>query len=136
MADELKAFEREDRYIVVKRKTMHSEHEMELCAFLTERNIATVECVVVESDWPEYETVWQMIEARVTGNARAAIAATGLVEEVERLRGVMEQAHDTLDQVLDDMRDDGLSVCRAVKQEIQETFETVAKALAEKPDAD
>ncbi len=68
--------------------------------------------------------------------ASAAIAATGLVEEVERLRGVMEQAHDTLDQVLDDMRDDGLSVCRAVKQEIQETFETVAKALAEKPDAD
>nr|CAK6606230.1 unknown function [Klebsiella phage vB_Ko_K4PH164] len=25
------------------------------------------ECVVVEHDWPEYETVWQMIEDRVDG---------------------------------------------------------------------
>lgn len=24
-------------------------------------------CVVVESDWPEYEVVWGMIEARVSG---------------------------------------------------------------------
>lgn len=26
-----------------------------------------LDCVVVESDWPEYETVWGMIEKRVDG---------------------------------------------------------------------
>lgn len=25
----------------------------------------TLECVVVESDWPEYETVWKLIKTRV-----------------------------------------------------------------------
>lgn len=26
-----------------------------------------LDCVVVESDWPEYEPTWRAIEARVTG---------------------------------------------------------------------
>lgn len=26
-----------------------------------------MECVIVESDWPEYEPTWKAIEARVTG---------------------------------------------------------------------
>lgn len=26
-----------------------------------------MDCVVVESDWPEYEPTWRAIEARVTG---------------------------------------------------------------------
>jgi hypothetical protein len=26
-----------------------------------------LECVVIESDWPEYELVWDMIESRMTG---------------------------------------------------------------------
>jgi len=50
---------------------MHSEQEMELRAFLAERNINIVDGAVVESDWPEYETVWQMIEARCNGQAAA-----------------------------------------------------------------
>lgn len=28
---------------------------------------AELECVVVEADWPEYESTWRAIEARVTG---------------------------------------------------------------------
>lgn len=66
------AFEREDRYIVIKRKDLNVvpfaalqsflEHLRALDSFLPRR-----ECVVVESDWPEYETVWAMIEARVNG---------------------------------------------------------------------
>jgi hypothetical protein len=31
-----------------------------------------LKCVVVESDWPEYETVFRMIEARVTGQSLRA----------------------------------------------------------------
>ena len=35
-------------------------------------------CVVVEDDWPEYETVWKMIEARVDGKASPAKRSRGL----------------------------------------------------------
>jgi len=31
------------------------------------RGAPALECVVVESDWPEYEPVWDMIQARVEG---------------------------------------------------------------------
>lgn len=64
---------REDRYIVIKRKDLdkikdkisyelgYFEAVLEL---LPERQY-----VVVESDWPEYETVWKMIEDRVDGSS-------------------------------------------------------------------
>lgn len=57
-------FEREDRFIVIKRKHLSPAREEALRQYLTDDAIATVECVVVESDWPEYETVWRMIEDR------------------------------------------------------------------------
>lgn len=66
--DELKTpFVREERYIVVKLKHLSPEQEDDLRAFLRMRRIATIESAVIESDWPEYEPVWAMIEARVTG---------------------------------------------------------------------
>ena len=67
---------RENRYYVLKRT------DLEVC--LTEDEINTLnvlgrkvanhrhnrkapefECVVIESDWPEYEPVWDMIEKRM-----------------------------------------------------------------------
>lgn len=66
-------FQREERYIVVKRKQLDEETEAELRRFLQIQSIPTVECVIVESDWPEYETVWKMIEDRVTGNTRTEL---------------------------------------------------------------
>lgn len=65
-------FQREDRYIVIKRKHLTATQEMSIRAYMERLNIRTVECVVVESDWPEYETVWSMIEARVAGAALSA----------------------------------------------------------------
>src|SRR5438045_1552616 len=65
-------FKREERYIVVKlsrlpfREKMEPRLRSEITRYAGED--ALVECVVVESDWPEYETVWQMIEARCTGH--------------------------------------------------------------------
>ena len=63
------AFEREERYIVIKRKYLSEQQERDLREGMRLRGIGTVECVVVESDWPEYETVWKMIEDRVTGRS-------------------------------------------------------------------
>jgi hypothetical protein len=88
-------FNREDRYIVIKRKdlnavpfaALHSflEHLRSLDSFLPRR-----EFVVVESDWPECEQVWRMIEARVTGRPsdfdRLEAEAQALREEVAALR--------------------------------------------------
>lgn len=71
-ADELERearepFQREERYIVVKRKHLTAARETALREHMCGMGISTVECAVVESDWPEYELVWQMIEARVMG---------------------------------------------------------------------
>jgi hypothetical protein len=65
-------FHREDRYIVIKHKDLgnvpvaYREHLVRPI-FALQAHLPVRECVVVESDWPEYETVWRMIEARVTG---------------------------------------------------------------------
>ena len=68
-------FQREDRYIVFKTSDLgnslkgdeirrlareYAEHRQRL-------RKKPLECVVVESDWPEYEPTWKAIEARVTG---------------------------------------------------------------------
>lgn len=59
------AFEREDRYIVIKRKYLRQDQEEMLLSWLRTQGVAQVpKAVVVEGDWPEYETVWQMIEDR------------------------------------------------------------------------
>ena len=60
-------FKRENRYIVIKRKRLSSETEEALYDFLEAEGIQTVECVVIESDWPEYETVWGLIQDRCNG---------------------------------------------------------------------
>ncbi|HBZ94935.1 MAG TPA: hypothetical protein DEO91_14945 [Pseudomonas sp.] len=67
-----KQFEREDRYIVIKRSDLAKvpvnyrkalvDPLVHLQAHLPRR-----ECLVIESDWPEYPVAWQMIEARMTG---------------------------------------------------------------------
>ena len=60
-------FKREVRYIVIKKKHLDEETAADLQDFLESWQIPTVECVVVERHWPEYELVWSMIESRVTG---------------------------------------------------------------------
>lgn len=71
-------FERESRYVVLKRTDLHAHAPV---AGLTALDTITaaveagragegkppLHCVVVESDWPEYELVWGLIQARVTG---------------------------------------------------------------------
>ncbi len=60
-------FKREWRYIVVKRKHITAEQEIELIKLIDSFNLPNLKAAVVESDWPEYETVWNMIEDRCNG---------------------------------------------------------------------
>ena len=70
-------FEREERYLVfkladVEKDFFPSEISQLLRLYETQQNRRKqrgkppLECVVVESDWPEYDLVWDMIESRMT----------------------------------------------------------------------
>lgn len=72
-------FKRENRYIVIKRKDLALlspiDHDLVLSnlqfidSILCGWDVPKRECLVLESDWPEYEPAWASIEARMTGKA-------------------------------------------------------------------
>lgn len=75
------AFERERRYTVIKNvDAMESLSQEEqdylhyLCEkvaeYRTECGRVPLQCVVVESDWPEYEPTWAAIQARVEADSQ------------------------------------------------------------------
>lgn len=73
------AFQREDRYIVIKRKDLEkvpTAYRKDLVDPLPwlQTHLPRREFLVIESDWPEYELVWRMIEARVGGASAQSIA--------------------------------------------------------------
>ncbi len=108
-------FNREERYIVFKISDLgnslkgdeirrlareYAEHRQRL-------RKKPLECVVVESDWPEYEPTWKAIEARVTGAQPAPIIPEGWKPIPEK--------HPTFDLV--DLRlADGSVLCGCVPQ--------------------
>lgn len=72
-------FVKEDRYIVIKKSDSQmylSNEEQKLLAELNEKVQEArkrggkdhLSVVVVESDWPEYEGVWDAISRRIGGN--------------------------------------------------------------------
>lgn len=72
---------REDRYVVLKRSDIQDALTLdeifdldELCfkiaARRDDKGKPPLSCVVVESDWPEYEPTWQAIERRVGAEER------------------------------------------------------------------
>lgn len=80
-------FEREDRYIVIKRSDLkllspvdsdlaHSYLEGVL-SIMDEWNCPAREYLVIESDWPEYLQAWRSIEARMTGALPITFRADG-----------------------------------------------------------
>ena len=89
---------RENRYIVIKladieagrktgRITHNDQFQLEAAAATLEASRADhgkapLECVVVESDWPEYEHVWELIRLRVE---KATIPTETVQDVVEEL---------------------------------------------------
>ena len=84
-------FEREERYLVfkladVEKDFFPSEISQLLRLYETQQNRRKqrgkppLECVVVESDWPEYEPTWKAIEARVMGAQPAPSVPDGWKE--------------------------------------------------------
>lgn len=117
-------FQREDRYIVIK----HTD--MEKLPHLVRRNFSgrcrnfyeqmliagapARRFLVIESDWPEYEPVWQMIERRMSGQPPVTAA-----EELEAVlhwrdkhavaikeRDALQQRLNAADQRIDELEQD------------------------------
>lgn len=84
----------EDRYIVFKlsdvvehlttAERLHLERLYEIQRVgRREAGKAELECVVVEADWPEYESTWRAIEARVTGAQPAPSVPEGWLRAID-----------------------------------------------------
>lgn len=64
-------FKREERYIVIKHKRIDQDQGEAIREVLDSYQIPTEDCVVVEHDWPIYESVWEMIQGLYEGNPAA-----------------------------------------------------------------
>ncbi|QXG49175.1 hypothetical protein [Pseudomonas viridiflava] len=86
-------FQRENRYIVLKRKNLGDlpkqlQHRLKPAVEDALAILPKLNFLVIESDWPEYEPTWAAIEARMTGAAPQPPALGGEPEVLERARKI------------------------------------------------
>lgn len=80
---------RENRYIVIKRKDLAPNVPLDMLEEFEEvfskvsPLLPARECVVVESDWPEYEHVWELIRLRMENAEIPAETVQGVVDAPE-----------------------------------------------------
>ena len=105
-------FQREERYVVFKLSDVadyfHPSEISQLFRLSSTQQVVRerngkppLECVVVESDWPEYEPTWKAIEARVTGAQPAPSAPEGWIQRGMAELEAIRSRHDD-DTLLDD----------------------------------
>lgn len=84
--------QREDRYIVIKRKDLLDAPELMRYALHValeglREHLPKRECLVIESDWPEYEPTWAAIQARTEG--RAAFDGKTVADRLDQMADAM-----------------------------------------------
>ncbi len=96
-------FEREHRYFVFKVKNLTQDQQQRLYDFEMElgpRN-SVGECVVVESDWPNYQDTWADIQAvsegRFVSRTQLQAERDALAAQVESMRAAMLNACNVID---------------------------------------
>lgn len=106
-----------DRYVVLKwsdiRKCLTIEEQKQLVTLGRKfqqyrRDTSRLwECVVVEHDWPEYERVWNMIEARVDGHVEEDInTLRRKAAAFDMLAGLMGHVENGTDGIITLFQDD------------------------------
>jgi hypothetical protein len=103
-------FEREERYIVVK-INQAKEHEDLITNLLDALDIPTVDCVVVEEDWPNYEKTWADIEAIANGTFDKILSENLTIREIEKQRDALLQEVKIKDCELDTQKGIINSIC-------------------------
>ncbi|AUV61909.1 hypothetical protein HWB52_gp94 [Pseudomonas phage Littlefix] len=63
-------FKLEDRYLVIKRSHLSQRQIYQLQKLLGAESIPTVECLVLEPDWPEHQVALAAIAERVNGESQ------------------------------------------------------------------
>lgn len=96
-------FQREDRYIVIKRndlKKVPVSYRSSLVdsMFSLLSHLPRRECVVVESDWPEYHLVWAMIEHRMAGKPVPDFNVWRRADELQQRLNAADQRIDELER--------------------------------------
>jgi len=136
-------FEREQRYVVLKVKDVMqrlSEKDIlmlarildEIDAYRKSIGKKSLECVVIESDWPEYEPTWKAIEARVTGAQNVAGVPTALLVTAADLVAQVEIVARSGFIDMPDDKDSCAAFCVAEGAwlELMSAVESLASALA------
>lgn len=124
--------ERENRYLIFKRKDIHKYlnvvEGMQLLNLDSKVTCARVaddrpvlQAVVVEEDWPEYEDVWRAIAARVDGNPTD-------------LQLLANHAAELSIAFRDDDKDIALESWRALPDHLQEMITDLEDAIDSEPD--
>lgn len=97
-------FKREERYVVIKIKDLEfnspsgdtNKRSKELGEWISRNSLCTRECVVVESDWPEYHLVWAMLEHRMAGKPVPNFNDWRRADELQQLLTAADQQIDDL----------------------------------------
>lgn len=132
-------FQREQRYQVFKAKDLEKLPPGTILALghavedvldeLKELGIPRREYVVVESDWPEYELVWQMIEARMDPERKSLTPAESVAHWRERYLHQKDAADNWWKQVL--VLTDRVGEARALAKERSLRIDHLTVALME-----
>ncbi|HGM8024901.1 TPA: hypothetical protein ACKP9T_005116 [Pseudomonas aeruginosa] len=127
-------FKREERYLVLKLKDLSPAAEEHIRQYVAARNLPNRQCVVVESDWPEYELVWTMIEARVAGRPSAmeilAAEAQALRKEVAQQKFLTKVENDALKMMTDKANE-----LKSEVEQLEEELESLRARVVVTPDA-
>ena len=107
-----KEFKREERYIVFKVSDLGNSLKgdeirklaREYAEHRKRQSKKPLDCVVVESDWPEYEPTWNAIEMRMTGSLKESAVQTAtrimnieLIRERDDLRAALRHEADCVE---------------------------------------
>ena len=84
-------FQREERYVVFKLRDLVETEKDAVLRLANSINAQEIECVIVESDWPNYEHTWQTIERVSDGSYSDPYA------EIERLQSRVAELEITHD---------------------------------------
>jgi hypothetical protein len=146
--ESVKKFERENRYIVIKRSDLKKVPVTYRSTMITPMfnllpHLPRRECVVVESDWPEYEIVWAMIEHRMGGKPvpdfdRVSAENLALQQRLtvqdqreDDLKGLLRQAKLAVDDVADNCEDQADWATASSMHALSKRIDAVLKPTAE-----
>ena len=118
-------FNREVRYYVIKIKNLTEAQNAALCDLLSGAQIPCTDCVVVESDWPNYEHTWKTVAQVASGTFVDPYA------EVETLRQQLAESEARVAELAAKTHNLSFGIVNSLTDEQQEPF---AKQFAELQD--